>query len=68
MRTKSDHASPPVPPAQNPTTEMTSWRDGFTLVRMAVAFFFPWPFLTKNLEVSARRRATRRAARRTSGS
>jgi hypothetical protein len=37
----------------------SSWRDRFTLIRMTVAFFFPWPFLTKDLEARAARRAVR---------
>lgn len=39
-----------------------SWKDSFTLIRMGVAFFFPWPFLTKRLEKTAERRATQLGA------
>lgn len=62
MRAQSRHgAKAATPPAvASPTGASTSWRDRFTLIRMGVAFFFPWPFLTKNLEVRAERRARRR--------
>ncbi|QNK79362.1 hypothetical protein [Nakamurella sp. PAMC28650] len=43
----------PLPAEPNPR----SWKDAFILIRMGVAFFFPWPFLTKRLEVDAERRA-----------
>ena len=57
----------PNPPATPEGTQVQSWRDALTLIRMGVAFFIPWPFLSKALLVDAQSRAEHlgdRAARR----
>jgi hypothetical protein len=67
MKVRSDRlASPPVPPTSIPATGPTPWGDRFTLIRMGMAFFLPWPFLTKKLELSAERRALRQRSPSTS--
>ncbi len=40
-----------------PESTPQTWRDAVTLIRMGVAFFFPWPFMTEDLVRSAERRA-----------
>ncbi|MET3808316.1 hypothetical protein ABIB25_005345 [Nakamurella sp. UYEF19] len=62
--------SKPLTPASKYAAEtagLTSWRDALTLIRMGVAFFIPWPFMTRGLVASAQLRAQRageRASRR----
>lgn len=46
---------------------VSSWRDVLTLVRMGLAFLFPWPFMTNRLETAVESRARRLAARSVRG-
>lgn len=65
--TSAPIAATPNPPATPERARVQSWRDALTLIRMGVAFFIPWPFMSKALWVDAQSRARRlgdRAARR----
>jgi hypothetical protein len=65
--TPAPTAATPNPPAAPPGAQVQSWRDALTLIRMGVAFFIPWPFMSKALWVDAQSRAQHlgdRAARR----
>jgi hypothetical protein len=41
------------------TAPSPSWRDTLTVIRMGLAFLFPWPFGTKGLKAAVATRALR---------
>ena len=58
MSTIPTSASPSSGHQQSPAALVVSGlRKGLTVLRMGLAFFFPWPFLTEKLEATVAERA-----------